>query len=146
MNKLKSLTGKWEGEYTLGPEYESDEGKTFEFILDLIAENGTFVGKCIEREMSEQLVEPIIISGFWNEELISFTKQYPFSYYIDENGELVIDRTKEHPEIVYTGVYNSLSDCFSGDFEMVIESIPGSDCWIESVLTGKWLMKKMEIS
>lgn len=94
MNKLKSLTGKWKGEYTLGPEYETDEGKTFEFILDLVDENGTFVGICIEREISEQLVEPISISGFWNKELISFTKQYPFSYYVDENGEFVIDKAK----------------------------------------------------
>lgn len=144
MNTLKTLTGKWKGQYTLGPEYEIDEGKSFEFLLELRDENGTFIGKCIEDGILEKLSEPITISGFWNEEIISFTKHYPFLYYTDENGELIIDRTKEHPEIVYTGEYNTLSNTFSGDFEMLVESIPQGDGWLETKLTGIWSMKKID--
>ena len=144
MNKLKSLTGKWKGEYTLGPEYETDEGKSFEFILELQDDNGTFIGQCIEDGISEQLSESITISGFWNNEIISFTKHYPFLYYNDDNAELVIDKTKAHPEIIYTGEYDTLSNIFSGDFVMVVESMPQGDGWLESKLTGLWSMKKVK--
>jgi len=144
MNQPKDLSGKWKGEYTLGPEYEIDEGKSFEFLLELNDKNGIFTGVCIEDELKEKLSKPITISGFWKKGLISFTKHYPFLFYYNEDGEFIIDKTKQHPEIIYTGNYNAELCLYIGNFEMVVESTPKGYGWQESKLTGTWSMERID--
>lgn len=140
---LQSLTGKWKGQYTLGPEYETEEGKSVDFILDIKDNKGTITGICIDSETKDYFSEPITVTGFYNSEIISFVKQYPFSYYVDEDGKVIIDRTKKHPEISYTGQYNNQLRHFYGDFELVDYFVEVTDGWLEWKLTGTWTMERL---
>ena len=161
MSELKSLTGRWKGEFTLGPEYGSEVGKSFNFILDIQDENGTFSGTCIDDETDGKFSEPIIVTGFWNNEVISFIKQYPFLYYTNDDGEIIIDREQKHPEITYTGEYDNALNKFSGDFELTIGYIPlpkenyapfdptnprpfREEDYLETLMTGTWSMQRIE--
>lgn len=146
MNSFKSLSGKWKGTYILGPEYETDEGKSFEFILDLVDEDRTFNGVCYEAELSELFQKPITVTGFWDKHIISFTKKYPCLFFFDEDGQVVIDVTKEQPEIFYSGEFDETENGFSGDFEMVVDSFSFGEGWLESSLTGTWTIKRIEES
>jgi hypothetical protein len=140
------MTGKWRGTYILGPEYESDEGKSFEFILDLLDENRTFNGVCYEAGLSELFQKPITVTGFWENGLISFTKKYPCLYFLGEDGKVVIDIMNEQPDIFYSGELDETENEFSGDFEMVVDSISHGEGWLESSLTGTWTLKRIEES
>lgn len=144
MNLLKTLTGKWSGTYILGPEYEANEGKSFDFILDLVDENRNFKGICYEAELSESFQKPITVTGFWDNDIISFTKKYPSRYILDEDGKNVIDSEKEQPEIFYSGEFNETENEFFGNFEMVVESFAFGQGWLESSLTGTWTLKRIE--
>jgi hypothetical protein len=146
MNSFKTLTGKWKGTYILGPEYESDEGKLFDFILDLIDEERTFNGVCYEPEISQLFQKPITVTGFWDEDIISFTKKYPCLFFFDEDGKFVLDTTKEQPEIFYSGEFDETENGFSGDFEMVIDSFNYGEGWLEDSLKGTWIIKRIEES
>jgi hypothetical protein len=134
------------GIYILGPEYENDEGKSFEFILDLVDEHRIFNGVCYEAELSELFQNPITVTGFWDEEIISFTKKYPCMFFFDEEGKVVIDITKEQPEISYSGKFDKAENGFSGEFEMVVDSFSYGYGWLESSLKGTWNIKRIEES
>jgi len=144
--ELTSLSGKWKGYYTLGESYEENEGESVSFILIIEEHDETFNGVCIDNQTKDLFSEPITVSGFRSEELISFSKQYPFSYYEDEYGKIVVDRTKKHPEIAYTGKYDSISQRFSGEFYLVDEqsAIEITEGYLEPGLAGTWTMHKVD--
>ena len=146
MNSFKSLSGKWKGTYILGPEYETKEGKSFEFILDLLDEDRTFNGVCYEAELSELFQKPITVTGFWDKHIKSKKKKYPCLFFFDEDGQVVIDVTKDQPEIFYSGEFDETENGFSGDFEMVVDSFSFCEGWLESSLTGTWTIKRIEES
>jgi hypothetical protein len=145
MTEIKSLTGKWKGQFTLGENYESEEGESVDFILYLLHNDGVFNGICIDNQVEGLFSEPITVNGFWDNELISFTKQYPFLYYPDEKGKLIIDRSRKHPEISYTGEFDNIQNCYSGEFILIEDSIPLADGgYLELELSGTWTMKKID--
>jgi hypothetical protein len=146
MNSMKTLTGKWEGTYVLGPEYEADEGKSYDFMLELEDENRAFTGVCYEAGLSERFHKPITVTGFWDENMISFTKKYPCLYLYGEDGNVVIDDANEHPDIYYTGEFDETGKGFSGDFELVVDSFRYGEGWLELSCKGTWSMKRCEES
>ena len=144
MISFNTITGKWKGTYILGPEYESREGESYEFILDLIDENQSFKGESYEDGLSERFPDPITVEGFWDDDMISFTKHYPCLYSIGDDGQITIDISSEHPGIVYSGEFNADNNEFSGNFEMIVDSIRDEEGWLDYSLTGTWSMKRFE--
>ncbi|MBN8695322.1 MAG: hypothetical protein J0L87_02225 [Bacteroidetes bacterium] len=144
MSIPKKLSGKWKGEYILGPEYEKNEGRSVEFILELTEdEDGSIRGICIDSDTKSLFSEPIIVLGFVDNDIISFTKKYPFSYYLDENGQAIIDKETDHPEIIYSGEYDHEKNIFKGDFELIIDSQQFGYGFFDDSLTGTWTMSKV---
>lgn len=143
METIKSLTGKWIGNYILGPEFELDEGKSFDFTLELIENDGDIEGICIEPGISEIFDKPITVNGFISDSFLSFTKQYPYMYYYDEFGKIIMEKDKPHPEISYSGEFDFNSDSFIGEFEMVVDSINYGEGWLEDILRGTWTLKRL---
>ena len=144
MTALKSLSGKWKGEYICGPEYENNADRTVEFILELIENNGSISGICIDFETKEYFAEPITVSGFIDKDFISFIKQYPFFYFIDEQGQVIVDRTKSHPEITYSGEFNPETNAFFGEWDVIVDSQKLGDGYFVDSLTGTWTMKRID--
>jgi hypothetical protein len=144
MTLLKNISGKWKGEYICGPEYENHQGRTVEFILELIENSGLIRGICIDFATKEYFSEPITVSGFIDNDFISFTKQYPFTYFIDEQGKVIIDRSKPHPEITYSGEFDRETNTFVGEWDIVVDSQKFGDGYFDDSLTGTWTMKRMD--
>ena len=142
MKIIENLSGKWNGEYVLGAEYGPDEGKCFEFVLELSDQDGEIEGTCFEPEISELFDSPITINGFYEEGLLSFVKQYPCLFYSDQDGKPTVDKNQEHAEISYSGEYDEKNDIFTGEFGLVVESVKHGDGWLETVLRGTWTLKK----
>lgn len=144
MTALKFISGKWKGEYICGPEYDNHHGRTVEFILELIENKGSISGVCMDFETKEYFSEPIIVLGFIDNDFISFTKQYPFSYFINEQGQVIVDRTKPHPEITYSGEFNPETNTFFGEWDLVLDSQKFGDGYFDDSLTGTWTMKRID--
>ncbi|MDQ3048473.1 MAG: hypothetical protein M3R27_13070 [Bacteroidota bacterium] len=144
MTALQSLSGNWKGEYICGPEYEIHTGRTVQFTLELIENNGSISGTCIDFETKEHFSEPITVSGFIDKGFISLVKQYPFFYFIDELGQVVVDRTKPHPEITLSGEFNPETNSFEGEWDLVADSQKFGDGYFDDSLTGTWTIKKID--
>ena len=134
----KSLTGYWKGKYTLGPEYGSDAGITSEFTFDITDNNGEIIGISNEPELKGLIDDQITITGFFEDNILSFIKHYPYTFYSDESGKIVVDKETKHPEIEYTGEYNKAEDKFYGSWMMIIDTIQDSERTMNSILTGTW--------
>lgn len=141
MSTIKSLTGKWKGVYIYGPEYESEQGTSVEFTLELKDINGLITGVSIDSETKNLFSEPVNVVGFRDENFISFTIQYPFIYYINEQKQLVVDKTKPHPGVTYSGEYNSEKNSFEGEWDIVYDSQKYGDGYFDDILTGTWSME-----
>ncbi len=76
-------------------------------------------------------------------EIINFVKQYPFLYYVDEQRQVIVDRTKMHPEINYIGTYNEDTRIFSGEWEIITDIIQVGDFFLDESLTGTWQMERL---
>jgi hypothetical protein len=142
MNSI-SLNGKWQGEYTLGQEYESGEGISSEFLLDIIEKKGILKGTCTEPGISELFSNPITIKGFIEGVLISFIKQYPCLFFITEDNQYRIDTSQKHPDIEYQGEYDEETDSFHGTFTMISDATQYGYGWFEDVLSGSWRMHRV---
>ena len=144
MKLIKPISGKWQGLYTLGKEYEKNEGQSTNFILELIeGDEDTFTGICIE-DVSEFFDEPITVEGFIEDNFISFTKKYPCLYLKDENNNFKIDPRYEHGDIYYSGEYDLEENKFQGEFELISDSFPYMEGWMEAIYRGSWTMFKID--
>lgn len=134
---------KWEGVFSYGDEYELDAYTEVKFFIEIEKNKDSFIGIAEDEESKGLFDTPIIVSGFFEDNFISFTLKYPYSYYKNEKGEIVVDKTKAHPEINYTGFYNSMLKSFEGKWEMineVIEDYHEGD--LVEVFSGDWELKK----
>jgi hypothetical protein len=138
-----SVTGKWKGTFTYGEGYGNRTGKIVEFSLELTENDGEFSGLSIDQESKDYISEPITISGFLEEDMISFTKQYPYFFYATDEGSIVVNRDKFHPEIIFSGAFNEAEGKYEGDWEVLASSIQfgyesDSSSWI-----GTWEMSRV---
>lgn len=142
---MVELTGRWKGLFTLGQEYGEAEGQATSFILFLEEnEKGQFKGKSVDYDGYAENYNPASITGYMQGNTISFIKQYPFAYDVDEEGQTVYYQDKKHPEIHYEGRYDLKIGKFSGNWEMVTFIIPMGENDLEQLLRGKWEMRKDE--
>ena len=130
----------WSGYFTY-PIYDED-GKLLDdveeripFEMSIQIQEGSFTGTATDEESKHLFNKPAIIKGFIEKNLISFTKQYPCLYYINEQGELTINTQEKHPEIRYTGFLNETQNEIIGEWEL--GTSPGEGYW------GEFELKKV---
>ena len=143
MSTNSSLDGRWKGEYTLGPEYGSREGKSFDFTVNLNEDDDSSIeGICMEHATKDLFKEPVTISGFREEDFISFVKKYPCLVLVDEQENYMTDKEKEHPDIEYEGELDPETGRMQGTFSTynIVEDINGRR--FEVVFTGGWFLER----
>lgn len=136
------LEGQWIGIITYGPEYGEFEGKELFFAANFIQTADTFTGTAIDTGGAFPNEEEATISGFLEEDKISFVKQYPYEGFIEEDGTVTTNKDKPGPEIHYIGKYNTLTNSFEGTWEIAMDEFQYGDGWFENIATGTWTMKR----
>ncbi|HYW95986.1 MAG TPA: hypothetical protein VE870_10395 [Bacteroidales bacterium] len=145
MSINSSITGLWKGEFTLGPEYGSREGKSFDFTAELNEDDDFSIeGVCEEGETKDLFKEPVTINGFRDDEFISFVKKYPCLVLVDEQGKYFTEKEKEHPDIEYEGELDPETGRLQGTFSTynIMEDPNGRR--FEVVFTGTWFLHRSE--
>lgn len=146
LNQSIKLEGQWVGHFVYGPEYgEEMNGEKVQFRVFIDKSmNGAFAGRSVDLEGIGANYEVAQVKGFLEEGLISFTKQYPHYYELDEGGGTFEDKNKPHPLVAYTGEYNDTTKTFTGDWEMRMDIAPVGAYWLEDICAGTWEMRKDE--
>ena len=140
----KSIAGQWFGSYSYGPEYGlklEGEQVIFSILVDEVF-NNQFKGKCIELEGLGASTEVSKIEGFIENNFISFTKEYPTNYYIDEFGKEVIVETEINNQLSYKGHYDEETKTFSGSWEIWRNVVSFGDSTSVNIGNGSWEFSK----
>jgi hypothetical protein len=141
-NDIK-IDGTWYGELTYGEENGPDlQNKKLKFRMIIEENDGDITGECIDTEGTGVIPEPASINGFVEDNMISFVKQYPSFYIIDQKGEIKEIPEKEPPEFNYSGYYNPGNDTFEGDWHVVYEIKQLTFGFAEYAISGTWMMKR----
>ena len=139
-----SLSGHWIGFFTYGPDYgEGMAGKKVHFRLFIEDLNdGQFQGKCVDTEGIGASFDTSIVKGFLDHTFISFTKEYPTNYLVDEKGNKILDTRNPPPRLSYSGQYNNKAKSFIGKWEIWANERPYGEGSLVNILTGNWEMYK----
>ena len=133
----------WKGNYC----YLNEEGNEidpfdFEITANLIA--SSFEGTAIEGEFSKVSEEPIYVKGFFDNDVISFVKTYPFGWDVDQGGEVQLHLDKPGHDVTYFGRLNPETLFWEGEWEIESESQlapKNSEIILSEYLFGNWKMK-----
>lgn len=139
-----NISGQWIGHFEYGPEYGDDffgEKVQFRFFLNETDE-GQFKGTSVDIEGFGANMDTATINGFLTDDFISFTKEYPAFYIIDEKGNKFREPSNQQPRLSYSGYYNSRLNIFSGQWELWANEELAGDGSIVDIFTGKWEMRK----
>ncbi len=140
MTSLNNLTGKWKGTYKYGPEYADMEGTSVDFILEITDTDGEINGTSVDNETKDLFDKPTIVQGFWDGEIISFTKQYPYAYYLDEQNKIQVDKNMAPHTVTYSGQIDAETNSFTGEWDIIIDSQKIGDGYFDESLTGTWTL------
>ena len=127
------FSGQWQGEYSYGDGYKDSIKDTTEvFTLNLQLSNIDLTGTCVDGDKLGD--QPATIRGFLIHSFIGFTKEYPIRYVLDEKGIAQTKRTGKPTTVIYSGLYDPLTDSFKG-----IWRVDNKNFW------GAWTMKRKKI-
>ena len=140
MSDLISL-GQWQGFFRYGPEYGNLEDAEAEFRLFVEnVQDGQFTGRIIDWNGTGANGEVAMVTGYVNDDFISFTKQYHHFHIIDDFGN-----TEELPDqpghlVDYEGYYNYKTSSFVGTWAIVMVVAHTPEMTQELTMTGTWHM------
>ena len=138
---MGTITGKWIGTYTVLAEDGSEERtKSFEMILKE-KEDEEFEGEIIDSSEKNRNPEKAKVTGFIMGDTVSFVKQYPFMFYYNEEGQLVTDESKPHPEINYQGEINENE--ITGEWDMEVGTMQFYGDYYSKMRSGVWQVKRV---
>ena len=137
-----TISVKWTGEYKYGGEYPEIEGTTVAFEIQMTEQDGIISGTCIDEDTKEIFKDPIKIKGFIDGNVISFIKTYPYYYFLDKDGKIVIDNSMPPHSVSYSGSLNDRKDSCAGDWEITADSQTFGEFIIDDIMTGTWKMEK----
>ncbi|MFO7656254.1 MAG: hypothetical protein R6W78_04240 [Bacteroidales bacterium] len=139
------LTGNWLGELTYNDDHRPElQGKTMKFRLAIEENDGDITGECIDLEGTGVIPEAAVINGFFDENVISFVKQYPGFYFINYNAEVEKHEDKEPAEINFTGTFNPENNQFEGEWHAVFAVKQLIFGFAEQLISGTWIIKRSE--
>lgn len=132
---------KWFGQYFYGESYGGiHQKKDVLFTIEWILTNGEIQGTCVDDEAIVQFDAPVTISGFLEDNAISFIKRYPYQWIIDENGNNILDKDGAPYEIHYSGTF--IDDHFEGQWELPVKYKTENGFIQEFVHYGTWTLYK----
>lgn len=140
-----NISGKWYGQYTNGPEYGELEGRSvnFELVITML-EDGTFEGALQDVGEGAALSEiPSKISGFMEEDYISFFDVMGPKTELDVDGKRVPSQRLLTPNVHYYGNYDADTVSFYGEFEVEAEDDEPVDKNRILIWTGTWTMQRV---
>ncbi len=111
-------------------------------MLFLEGNRNEFTGKVFDIDGVGCQSDVASIKGFYDNGSISFIKQYPQPYVLEDDGTLSLDKSRKTAEIHYYGEYNESLEQFSGSWEMVESEKKHEGGYIEYLNTGTWEMRK----
>ncbi len=130
----------WKGKYSYELEFDLLNSHPFELVLELEADQ--FEGIAVEEEFTSLTGESPIVTGFIDNDLINFTKKYPFQFLVDDNDQIVIDRMKPGHEVIYEGRFNAEIGEWEGEWEIIVDEIKlTSEAYKTDMVYGSWRMK-----
>jgi hypothetical protein len=139
-----NLSGQWIGQFIYGPEYGGQmHGEKVQFRLFINEKSaGQFSGISVDIEGYGANMDTATINGFLVDDFISFTKEYPDNFIIDDNGQQVEDRSNVKPRLSYQGHYNFHSKSFNGEWELWANEELAGEGSIVDIFSGTWEMTK----
>jgi hypothetical protein len=138
------LSGQWYGHYQYGEEYAPKlvgEKVKFSFLLEDLSDNH-FRGKCIEIDGIGASTEISLVQGCLEGVNISFTKEYPQHYFIDEDGKDLKMPDDVCVNLIYKGIYHPRLQSFSGTWELWKNEKDEDVGTFIDVFSGKWVMSR----
>jgi hypothetical protein len=144
MSNSIDFNGQWEGHFAYGPEYGEDlvgERVQFKLFVDSF-KVGQFTGRSVDLEGIGANYEIAQVNGYVDGDFISFTKQYPHLYGLDEAGNTIEDKSRQHPIVSYSGNYNTSNKTFSGKWELRMEIASVGEYWLEDISSGTWEIRR----
>ena len=92
-------------------------------ILELNVEinKGIIEGVGNDNITNEYFKTPFRVNGFIQSDHMNFIIKYPHSFYYDEENKIILDSSLEHPDIIHNAFYNSESNKWIGEWEMLVE-------------------------
>ena len=139
------LAGQWFGHFEYGVGYaERLQGQQvlFSFIVDEYTLS-QFTGKCVEYDGVGASADISNIRGFVDGNRISFIKEYPTDYFIDEEGNDVKLEPRDSVRLMYFGLFNHASGEFAGNWEIWLdEQDLGAGSFVD-IVSGTWAMRRV---
>ncbi len=135
----------WEGYFTYEDGYEViDQYIDVKFKMELIFNDNSFVGTSTDSESEGFFDKPINVKGFILDNKISFVVNYPYLYYKNEDGKIIIDKKSKHPEIRYFGIYDEITKKYFGTWEMTMYEEEYLGDYIEEIANGEFEIKRVK--
>jgi hypothetical protein len=102
---IDTIAGKWEGHYKYGTAYSLKYQATqATFTVEMsIDEDGIVKGTCIDDIIKKLSLSPASIEGLFENDTITFIKNYPCAIIIDEHDNTVALHDKPSHTIHYRG-------------------------------------------
>ena len=138
------LEGKWKGYYAYGQGYPPPyfgERVAMEVILKGDDDDG-FEGIASEEESPISIPDESKISGFMQEDMISFVKTYPNYYQLNEDREYGVQEGKEM-ELRNHGYYDEKYACFFGFWELEVEVFDNIMGPSQVIYGGTWKLERV---
>ena len=137
------LNGEWIGYYSYGEMYPANlQAMKCGFEMKLNTNGDNLEGTCSDDDMKGKLDTPANIKGTINADQLSFTKQYPFAFSIDQNGTVHKAPNQTPPFIEYDGKFDPATSNCNGTWKITMMETTGRNEMVERVYSGPWSMKK----
>jgi len=138
---MSSLNGKWKGKFSYDAEFDDNNTEHYFEMTLQVDEEDDISGEIRDLRAEEGFPGPAKITGFIDGEDISFIKQYPHLFLLNEKREVIIDKTKPHPEIHYHG--SITEEGISGEWDMEAHVLFKVGEYHSQMLFGSWELKKI---
>lgn len=143
--KLTENKQIWEGYFTYEDGYEViDQYIDVKFRMELIFNDNSFFGTTTDSESEDFFDKPINVKGFILDNKISLVVNYPYLYYKNEDGKIIIDKKSKHPEIRYFGIYDEITKKYFGTWEMTMYEEEYLGDYIEEIANGEFEIKRVK--
>lgn len=131
------------GQYTYGELYPDNlKGVSVPFVIEWLLIDGIIEGTCVDEEGKEIFDQPASIMGFIDNGIISFIKQYPKHWEVDDGGFVRVSDDIPPSEIHYSGIW--IDDHFEGEWEITVSYVSEYGRLEQFDCTGTWTLYKPE--
>jgi len=110
----------WTGKHNFNEEHgEIFKDKTLAFEIHIDVEDGSFSGKFIDSEYAPLTDAAVKMTGFFEDNFVSFVVTYPFRKIYKADGEPILLMDKLNHEVNYYGEFVEDSKIILGEWEII---------------------------